>query len=404
MVVAFFATETIVAARRHRSTIGRVLLAAILLTHVTLIDVATGRSQRDTTLRIESDVVRTVDGTGKFVIPALWDMHTHIPDDRIGRNVYLPLFVANGVTGIRIMEGSPELYRWRDAVARGTLFGPRMIVASTIVDGPKTFLPDAVVVRTPAEARKAVRQAKQQGADFVKVYDNLSRESYFAVISEARRLHLPVEGHLPAAITAEEASNAGQKSIEHAMGIASAGPALYALFRKKNTWQCPTLIMRHNYAYLDDRHFADDARLKYVRRSTRDRWLGMIGQGDAQRKRIFTNEQEFVGAMAKAGVGILAGTDNGNPFCFPGFSLHDELALLVESGLTPLQALQAATINPRKFLNVEATGDLVILDANPLDDIRNTKRIYAVVVRGQFLDRKELDFLLAKVEVVANEY
>ncbi len=334
---------------------GRVLLAAILLTHATFIDVTTGRLQRDKTLRIESDVVRTVDGTGKFVIPGLWDMHTHIPDDKIGRNAYLPLFVANGVTGIRIMEGSPELYRWRDAVARGTLFGPRMIVASEIIDGPNTFLPDVVVVHTPAEARKAVRQAKRQGADFVKVYDNLSRESYFAVISEARRVHLPVEGHLPAAITAEEASNAGQKSIEHAMGIASAGPALYALFRKN-------------------------------------------------RKRIFANEKEFIGAMAKAGVGMLAGTDNGNPFCFPGFSLHDELALLVESRLTPLQALQAATINPRKFLNVDATGDFVILDANPLEDIHNTKKIYAVVMRGQFLDRKELDFLLAKIEVAANEY
>jgi len=381
-----------------------ILAAALLLTHVNIVDVETGTVHRDAALRIGHGAARVVDGTGKFVIPGLWDMHTHIPDDKIGRNAYLPLFVANGVTGIRIMEGSPELYRWRDAVARGTLFGPRMIVASEIIDGPNTFLPDVVVVHTPAEARKAVRQAKRQGADFVKVYDNLSRESYFAVISEARRVHLPVEGHLPAAITAEEASNAGQKSIEHAMGIASAGPALYALFRKNNTWQCPTLIMRHNYAHLDDRHFADDARLQYIRRSTRERWVGMIGQGDAARKRIFANEKEFIGAMAKAGVGMLAGTDNGNPFCFPGFSLHDELALLVESRLTPLQALQAATINPRKFLNVDATGDFVILDANPLEDIHNTKKIYAVVMRGQFLDRKELDFLLAKIEVAANEY
>src|SRR5690349_9950809 len=143
------------------------LAAALLLTHVNIIDVRTGNVQRDATLRIASDVARTFDARGKFVIPGLWDMHTHIPDDDVGKNRYLPLFIANGVTGIRVMEGSPTLYRWRDAGA-----SPRMVVASPILDGPKTFLPDAVVVRNADEARKAVRDAKNAGADFIKVYDN----------------------------------------------------------------------------------------------------------------------------------------------------------------------------------------------------------------------------------------
>src|SRR5207249_5117206 len=128
--------------------------------------------------------------------------------------------------------------------------------------------------------------------------------------------------------------------------------------QKNHTWQCPTLIMRHNYGVLDDRHLAEDPRLKYVRSGTAERWQHMIGTVPAtelqKRRATFRNEERMVGTMQKGGVGILAGTDNGNPFCYPGFSLHDELALLVEAGLTPLQALQSAIINPAKFLNANS--------------------------------------------------
>ncbi|HEY8130523.1 MAG TPA: amidohydrolase family protein [Thermoanaerobaculia bacterium] len=375
-----------------------ILSAVLTLTHVSVIDVRTGRVQRDTTLKVQSDVDRVVDGSGKFVIPALWDMHTHLPDDAVGRNAYLPLFVANGVTGIRVMEGSPELYRWREEIRRGHLLGPRMVVASAIIDGPRSFLPDAVKVSTTAEARRAVRRAKREGADFVKVYDNLSRTAYGAIISEARVQRLPVEGHVPTAMTVREVSRAGQKSIEHMMGIAAAGPEVFTVLRKNHTWECPTLIMRHNYAWLDDSHLAADPRLKYIRPSTRQRWLSMIGQSNADRKAIFAREQQLAGAMARAGVSILAGTDNGNPFCFPGFSLHDELALLVEAGLTPLQALQTATVNATRFLNIKNSADIVILDGNPLEDIANTKKINAVVIGGRLLDRRALDELLAESE------
>ena len=370
-----------------------ILAAALLITHVNIIDVKNGKVKRDATLRIESDVARAFEARGKFVIPGLWDMHTHIPDDNVGKNAYLPLFIANGVTGIRVMEGSPELYRWRDSGSE-----PRMVVASPIIDGPKTFLPDAVIVRDAGEARKAVRDAKSAGADFIKVYDNLSRESYFAITSEARRLKIPVAGHLPALITPEEAERAGQVSIEHSTGM--------KVVSAPHVWQCPTLIMRHNYGVLDDRSLAGDPRLKYVRPSTRERWLHMLHEPAdyAARRATFADEKKLVAAMSKAGVRILAGTDNGNPFVFPGFSLHDELALLVESGLTPLQALQTATINPMRFLKVKPLADYVILDANPLDDIHNTKKIDAVVIGGRLLERKDLDALLEKSEAIANEH
>jgi imidazolonepropionase-like amidohydrolase len=412
------------------------LLSSLLaLTHVTIINVESGHLQRDTTILIKGERITAIgqirippgaevmDGAGTFVIPGLWDMHTHLPDDRLGRDAYLPLFVVNGVTGIRVMEGAPEHHRWREEIERGRLSGPRMIIGSRIIDGPKSFLPDAVIVHTPAEARKAVQQAKGEGADFVKVYDNLSPEAYDAIVSEAARQRLPVEGHLPASISAERASNAGQKSIEHLTGIQAAASddqkarALFALFRKNHTWQCPTLIMRHNYGVLDDPHLADDPRLKYVRRSTAERWQRMTRESTSapptewqMRRETFRAEEQLVGAMRRAGVGILAGTDNGNPYCFPGFSLHDELALLVEAGLTPLQALQSATVDSARFLGMRnllgtvengKEANLVVLDANPLEDIRNTKKIHAVVVRGHLLDRKALGRSLAQIEVVA---
>jgi len=362
-----------------------IVAAALLLTHINIVNVQNGTVMRDATLRIESDTARTFDARGKFVIPGLWDMHTHIPDDTVGKNVYLPLFLANGVTGIRVMEGSPELYRWRDAKS-----SPRMVVASPILDGPKTFLADAVVVRNDAEGRKAVRDAKRAGADFIKVYDNLSREAYFAIASEARRLRMPVAGHLPAAITPQEAAKARQISIEHLTGM-SLGKQI-----PRGVWQCPTLIMRHNYGILDDPNLANDPRLHYIRASTRERWLRMLHEPAdyAARRATFAKEQQLVGVMANEGIGILAGTDNGNPFVFPGFSLHDELALLVESGLTPLQAVQSATINPLRFFKIDAPNDFVILDANPLDDIHNTAKIFAVVSRGRLLERKDLDAML----------
>lgn len=414
---------------------------ALAITHITIIDVTGGQPQNDMTVIIEgghivavgkSKRLRTrkgvqeVDATGKFLIPGLWDMHTHIGDDDFDKRTYLPLFLANGVTGIRIMWGSPAHHLWRKEIESGTTSGPRMVIASRVIDGPKSFLSGAVVVRNEAEAREAVRQAKQEGADFVKVHDEVPRDAYFALADEARRLGLPVEGHVPKSITAAESSVAGQKSIEHLTGLpvaeadSASARALFASFKKNHTWQCPTLIMRHNYSFLNDGSLAGDSRLKYVEPSRRKRWLNYMNSESSKlsaaewsrRQEGFRKEEELVGKMTKAGVGILAGTDNNNPYCLPGFSIHDELALLVEAGLTPAEALKSATLNPAIFLNlldklgtVEAgkAADMVVLDANPLEDIRNTKKVNAVVIGGRFLNRKTLDEMLAKVEAAVNQ-
>jgi imidazolonepropionase-like amidohydrolase len=355
-----------------------------------------------------------VDARGKFLIPGLWDMHAHLGTDDFDKHGHLALFVANGVTGIRIMDGDPVFHQWRDEISAGLLLGPRMMIASPII-GQNPISASA--------AREVVRQAKLADADLVKVHDGLSRDAYFAVVDEARKLKLPVEGHVPVALTAAEVSRVGQKSIEHFTGLDEAKAdvqkalELAAILRRNHTWLCPTLIMRQSYASLDDATFAQDPRLKYVKPSWARRWVRMTVDAVntpreewTSRRALVQKEKALVGLLQRQGVKILAGTDEISPFCAPGFSLHDELALLVEAGLTPLQALQSATLNPARFFNLTRDlgtiekgklADLVLLDANPLRDIHNTQKINAVVVNGRLLDRQTLNQMLSKIEAAA---
>jgi cytosine/adenosine deaminase-related metal-dependent hydrolase len=435
--------------------------APIVFTHVTIIDVTGSPPRRDTTVVIAGDRIsaigdsanislpadaQIVDATGKFLIPGLWDMHVHW----YARDTFT-LFIANGVTSVREMFGNSDLLRWRDQIAKGSLLGPRMVVASPIIDGPEPVWPNSIAVRNEEEGRKAVRKVKQWGADFVKVYALLPRDAYFGIADEAKQQGIPFVGHVPNSVSPGEASDAGQKSIEHLTGMLIAcsdketelrdklvkadspearsrvqaaaletydqkkAADLVARFAKNQTWQCPTLTVLRSNAYLGDENFRRDGRLRYIPRQLQQRWAFRLSNGrggdNAEAKKVLEKQFEIVGAMQKAGVPILAGTDTGNPFCFPGFSLHDELALLVIAGLTPIEALRAATLNPAKFFGLDQTlgtieqgkiADLVLLDANPLLDIRNTQRINAVVSNGRLFDRKALDKILAEAEVVAN--
>lgn len=404
----------------------------LAFTHVNIIDMTGAKPHLDMTLIIVGNRIarigkarsvrvprgaEVVNAAGRFLIPGLWDMHVHLGDEAFDKNFNLRLFIANGVTGIRLMDGDPAYHSWHREVDSGTLLAPRMVIASQIIG-----IGDLSNI-SAAQTREEVRKAKQAGADFIKVHDKLSRESYFALIDEAKRLGLPVAGHTPDSISAEEVSQAGQKSIEHSSGLAPAGSddaiaaKWFALFKKNQTWQCPTLIMRHNYAGLDDSGFADDPRLKYAKPSWVEVWLRMTQAAKtwpsgeaAKRKETIRKEDALVGALQRAGVGILAGTDSTNPYVLPGFSLHDELALFVKAGLTPMEALRTATYNPAKFLGLIGSlgtiergkfSDLVLLDANPLENISNTKMIAAIVVNGRYLPRKSLDEMLADVEAAA---
>lgn len=405
--------------------------------------------------------VQIIDGAGKFLIPAFWDMHVHFWEAERS----LPLFVANGVLGVRELGGPiDKVLRWRAESAMGKIIAPRIITAGRILDGNPPASPDySIVVKNAEEGRKAARDLNARGVDCIKVYDVLSRETYFAIADEAKKLKLPFVGHVPTSITSIEASDAGQKSIEHlgktledssgapdVMRKAQAEPTsmkdfssfprklakvydvalatysdqkakeIFAHFRKNKTWQVPTLRVKYVRAFIDELDSRGDWRAKYIPESERQWWKPKVGFFFRYRtpefiianKKYFQKELELVGEMQRAGVQILAGTDTNAAYAVPGFSLHDELALLVQAGLSPMQALQTATRNPAEFLGeLKSSGtiekgkiaNLILLDANPLDDIKNTTQIFAVIQNGKYLSKDNLQKMLTEVEASANK-
>jgi imidazolonepropionase-like amidohydrolase len=452
--------------------------AALAIAHVTVVDVATGGEAADRTVLVDGDRIvavvpaeaaastragRTVDGKGKFLIPGLWDMHVHFADPSSAR-----LFVANGVTGVRVMWGNPRFrpgmdrfhLDLRDSFDRKEAVGPRMVIASQILDGPRPIWPNSVAVATAAQGRKVVDEEKAHGADFIKVYSLLPREVFFAIAAESKKQGLPFAGHVPQSVSVAEASDAGQRSIEHLTGLlvacsareselraeqaafldrhgtpeeqrklhrvqvaeamatydAAHARALFARLVANDTWQCPTFTVLHGAASLDDPSLARDSRMQYVAPFARRMWEGRIASRNltAEDFGAFRLQLErqlaLVGEMSRAGVPLLAGTDELNPYCFAGFSLHDELGWLVKAGLTPLEALRAATASPARFLGRQASmgavaegkvADLVLLDADPLADIGNTRKIAAVVSRGTLHDRAALDRMLEEAKNAA---
>ena len=391
-----------------------------------------------------------IDGKGKFLIPGLWDMHVHIvfgdwfPQ---AREVTLPLFLANGITGVRDMGSDLEvLQQWRKEIAAGTLLGPRMVISGPMLDGPQPRFPSSIAIKTPEDGRRAVDALKRRGADFIKLQSLIPRDAVFAIADEARKQNITFAGHVPDAVRASEMSDAGQKSFEHLIGIfegsspmedkfltgdkspgkflatydADRAARLFVQLAKNHTWQCPTLVWERGGNLIEETDFARDPRARYAPASWKDiTWKRFTEQivhefntdDLATRKRFVEKELEVVNAMHRAGVPFLAGTDTPpGVYVFPGFSLHEELQRFVAAGFTPMEALQTATLNPARFLGLEnqlgtiekgKLADLVLLDANPLDDIRNTQKIAAVIANGRYLPRAELDKMLAGVEAAA---
>ncbi|MEK6337053.1 MAG: amidohydrolase family protein [Acidobacteriota bacterium] len=406
---------------------------------------------------------QVINGTGKFLIPGLWDMHVHTVFKSLPET-YFPMFIANGVTGVRDMAAGDLgfLKQLRKDIDEGRLLGPR-IIAGQMVDGPMPVWPGLPIsISDEVSARQAAASVKDGGADFIKVYSLVPRQAYFALADEAKKRGIPFAGHVPISVTASEASDAGQKSIEHLDGILRAcsaiepelrktledalndakdtdqmraslvrainetdfraletysqekAAALFARFAANGTWQAPTLVVHRAGAFMDDNNFTNDPRLKYVRRDIRDSWKNQddfrlknrTAESSARQRMLFQKKLELIR------VKMLAATDALVWYVFPGFSLHDELELFVKAGLNPMEALQTATRNPAIFLGlIDMVGtveqgkkaDLVLLEANPLENISNTKRITAVIVGGRLIPKVSLDKMLKDAERAASK-
>lgn len=440
--------------------------AVLALTHVSVVDVATGAVLADRTVVVDGERIadvlpsasarvppgaRVVDGGGKFLMPGLWDMHIHsffgdwVPG---GREVTLPLLLAHGVTGARDMGSDLDpILAARKDVAEGRLLGPRLVVAGPMLDGPKSPFPASIKLSTAEEGRRAVAMLQERGVDFIKIQSYVPRDVYFAVADECRRRKIPFEGHVPDAIRAAEASNAGQASFEHLIGIfegsstsedafvhgAPKGPgrfletydsareaAIIALLARNRTWQCPTLYWERGQWLVDSIDVSKDPDLRWAPASWREKTWPKFAADIARsmdtdplpvRQKFVAHELAIVARLQRAGVPFLAGTDTpAGVDVIPGPSLHRELERFVAAGFTPLEALRTATLDPARFLGRTAdfgtvekgrVADLVLLDANPLEDVRRTRQIAAVVANGRYLSRADLDRMLAEVEAYA---
>ena len=438
----------------------------LVLNNVTVVDVRTGTLQPEQTVILEHNHIFSVGPSksakyprnapsvncrGLFLMPGLWDMHVHLvfgdwfPD---AQEISLPLFVINGVTAVRDMGSELDIVqRWRNEIEAGRLLGPRIYTPGPMLDGPKPRFPSSLAIATPEDAHRAVTDLKQRGADFIKLQSLIPRDAVFAIAEEARKQEIPFEGHVPDSVRASEMSEAGMKSFEHLIGIfEGSSPAeddflkgnktegrflatfdptraatLAAMLAKNQTWQCPTLVWERGGNLIDASDFSKDERAKYVpmswKNKTWKRFTEEITQGYgtddlATRKKFIEKELEVVGMLHKAGVPFLAGTDTpAGVHIFPGYSLHEELQRFVAAGFTPLEALQTATINPARFFGIEDQAgtvekgkfaDLVLLSANPLEDIANTQKIAGVIVNGWYYRSAELDKMLGRMEAAAH--
>lgn len=418
--------------------------------------------------RVPADHATTViDGTGKFLIPGLADMHNHATgiDDTDPE-----LYAVNGVTTTRQMSASAEAREWQRQIAAGARVGPQWTVGSRIIDGSPSLWdgldPDGSIhlaVADPGQARAAVRQEQAAGAAFIKTYTRLTRDSFLAIADESGKAGLPFLGHVPDFVQLTEASDRGMRTVEHLFeiwydtsseedrlrrGVTAVPigggdyngwfnrmhPYEYAAARtfdrrkadrvfrrvaRNGTFVTPTLVL-HESNDMPERIDRHDPRYRYFSADMIGYWdwaldnlylPGRTPEQIAESQDLFRRRLRLTADLAASGVQLMTGTDLGTTYLMPGFSLHDELALLVGAGLRPIEALAASTLHPARYLGRHdqgviargAVADLVLLDADPLHDIRNTTRIDSVFLRGRLIDPPARARMLADIEVAAQQ-
>ena len=426
--------------------------ATTAFVNVNVVSMETGEIASSRTVVVKDGVIATigdfdataltgdavvVDGTDRYLIPGLAEMHGHIPGAEspdLGR--VLDLFVANGVTTVRGMLGQQSHLGLRERIARGEVLGPRLVTSGPSFNGQS--------VRSPRQAVQRVREQHAAGYDFLKIHPGLTRAEFDAIAGEANKLGMPFAGHVPEDVGVDRALTAGMATIDHLDGYMQAllppnedpsgglggffgvfvadladESGIDALARRTaeaGTWNVPTesLFEHVTSPRLSVEELVSRPEMKYMPATTVAEW--------AQAKRDLQGDPDYVASTAEhateirqrllralheAGAGLLLGSDSPQIFNVPGFALHHELALLVAAGLTPIDALRSGTVNAARYLGVPGRrgdvregydADLVLLDADPLADISNTRRIHGVMLAGRWLSRGDLDALLEPLE------
>ena len=437
------------------------IVVDLALRDATLIDVAAGKAVAGKTVLLRGDsIVAVVDDAqlrsyapkqtirlpGKYLMPGLWDTHVHFgggPELIDENKQLLPLYLAHGITTVRDCSGDlPDtVLAWRQQINAGQLEGPTIFTSGAKLEGLKPLWKGTIEVGTPQEVTRALDGLQAQHVDFVKITENtLKPELYLEALRQARERGMRTSGHIPVQLTLGQMADAGLGTIEHqsyllrtttpreqeltakvAAGAMTGKEAMHASVQSydeptarkafsylaaRGTAIVPTLWGSRVTAYLDREDHTHDPALQYIGNGLRATKDGP--EAIAQRHAQFEQSAKLLPILQQQGVSIIAGTDAGflNSFDYPGQALHDEIGLYVQYGLTPQQALQSAVINGPRFLGkLERYGsvaagkaaDLLVLDANPLQDIKATRQIRLVVSRGHVYDRAALDRMLADI-------
>ena len=381
-----------------------------------------------TPVPIDSDIV---DGTDRYLMPGLAEMHAHIPDagaaelDRV-----LTLFAANGVTTIRGMLGRPSHLQLRQQLLDGDVFGPQLITSGPSMNGNS--------VSGATDGVRQVRAQHEAGYDFIKIHPGLSSNEFFAIANAANELGIPFAGHVPVAVGVDKALGAGMATIDHLDGyLAALMPAdsdasggyggffdvlladqlveeriaeIAARTAASSTWNVPTeSLFEHRVSEVTVAELSNRSEMRYMPNETVQRWAQTKERQESEAgfssdlaARAIELRRKLIMALHEAGAGLLLGSDAPQVFNVPGFSLHHELHFLVESGLTPFEAIATGTTAVAKFLGTNAgsieigrTADLVLLDADPLADISNTRRVHGVMLRGAWHSSRDLESRLS---------
>jgi Amidohydrolase family len=363
-----------------------------------------------------------VDGKGKYLMPGIAEMHAHVPSrDDPTLEAVMALYVLTGATTIRAMMGTPDQLEYRKEIASGQMLGPTLFAVGPPFNGDNT--------KNPKDAEAKVRQYHAAGFDVLKIFPGMNRETYDAILRTARELHMPISGHVPLSVGVRHAIESGQ-SIEHLDGyLEDIGrdrgriQELVQLTTTAGIWNCPTMDVWKTILGLRDPEqlLRDRPEVQYMPRQLVDQWtkrvremgrrspvrLALEGLGMSRSAAdIAALRDSLLRALSDGGAKLLLGSDSPQAFSVPGFSLAHEMDAMVDAGLSTWTVLSAATRNPAEFFSRSAEfgtvevgkrADLLLLDGNPLEDIRNVHRQAGVMVRGRWLPAEEINQRLAQI-------